>query len=431
MMSEREVEVKSLLDSHLEKRITVQEVAQRLGLSTRQVLRKKRAYKKGGVKALVSKKRGKQSNRAFLDRVKSQVLEIVSSDLFKGFGPTFASEILEKQHSLKVNRETLRLWMIEEGLWKAKQKHTGRVYQQRLRRGRFGSLVQLDGSDHAWFEDRGAKCTLLMAVDDATGKITSARFEKSETTAGYFRLLKSHIEEFGRPMQLYPDKYSVFKVNAKGAKHHITQFTRGMKELGIEVVCANSPQAKGRIERSFGTHQDRLIKLMRLKGISSIEEANRFLEKYIVEHNGRFSIEAKDPSDAHLPLNPNHDLRRSLATHSTRKISKNLEINWKNEVIQIQAPERKNRLAKKSCLVIETLEGELLIEYQGEFLPWNKLGDRPLEEAPVIDSKELQASEEPASSKGKYKPDRNHPWRQSARGSWLFKQAKRRRKKDS
>ena len=428
-MSAREAEIKSLLDSHLDGRITISQVAARLKLSTRQVLRKKKDYTKRGDKALISKKRGKTSNRACLHSIKPQVIKVVASDLFEGFGPVFAAETLESRYNLKVNRETLRQWMIEEGLWKVKQKRTTRSYQQRPRRSRFGSLIQLDGSIHAWLEGRGPKFTLLLAIDDATSKITSARFEESETTAGYFRLLKAHIEKFGRPEQLYPDKYSVFKVNAEGAKDHITQFTRGMKELGIEVICANSPQAKGRIERSFETHQDRLIKLMRLEKISSIEEANRFLQKYIIDHNRQFSVSAQDPSDAHLPLNPNHDLQRTLASHSTRKISKNLEISWQNRLIQVQAPERRNRLTGKHCLVIEKLDGSLLLEYEGEELPWRELKRRRPEPAPVVDGKELQVLEKIKPTKpGRSKRRTVHPWRQQARGAWRLRQEKIRRK---
>lgn len=431
MMSTGESELKSLLDRHLEHRMTIREIAKRLNLSPRQVLRKKKDYLEQGEKGLVSKKRGETSNRAFLYQIKPKVVQIISSERFSGFGPTFAAEALEKHHKLKVNRESLRQWMVELQLWQPKQKRASRTYQQRPRRSCFGSLIQLDGSDHAWLEGRGPKFTLLMAIDDATSKITSAHFEQSETTEGYFRLLKHHIEKFGRPEQLYPDKYGVFKVNAKGAEHHITQFTRGMKELGIEVICANSPQAKGRIERSFGTHQDRLIKQMRLEGISSIEEANRFLEQYIVEHNRRFSIPASDPTDAHRPLDTNHDLQRILAKHSSRKISKNLEISWQNRVIQIHAPERRYRLAGKRCLVIETLDRAILLECQGERLSWNELGDKPPEVAPIVDSKELQLPEKDAPSKKKHQSGRVHPWRQLGRGQWRLDQEKRRRKKGS
>jgi len=426
LMSENEAELSSLLDRHLEGALKLKEVAQRAGLSCRQAIRKKKAYLKHGKAGLVSKKRGNTSNRAYPSELKTKVISILKEERYDDFGPTLASETLAEDHNIQVNKETLRQWMIQERIWKGKKARTVRVFQQRERREKFGELIQLDGSPHDWFERRGPKCTLLMAIDDATSRITSAQFEEQETTFGYFRLMKAHLEQYGRPLELYPDKYGVFKVNIKGSKNKITQFTRGMNQLKISVTCANSPQAKGRIERSFRTHQDRLVKAMRLAGISSIDEANRFLVNYIPKHNKRFGKTPRDPVDAHEPLNPIHDLRRILAKRKTRKISKNLEISWNNEALQIQAPNQARRLAGNRCNVIETLDGEILLEYEGKLLKWKKLRDLPADPAPVADSKQLVAKWKTGRGKGS-KPSWRHPWRCEARAIAL--RARRKREK--
>ena len=408
-MSEKEIELISLMDRHLAGFLKLKDISQRIGLSVRQLIRKKKRYLKEGKKGLISKKRGHTSNRAYDPHVKKQVITLLKQERYGGFKPTFAAEIVERELLIKISDETIRQWMIEYGLWIPKQRGKSKIYQRRERRERFGELIQLDGSPEDWFEGRAPSCTLLMAIDDATGIITSGRFEEQETTRGYFLLMKAHLEKYGRPLTLYPDKYGVFKVNRKSARQNTTQFTRAMKQLGISVVCAHSPQAKGRIERSFRTHQDRLIKEMRLAGISSIEEANRFLLGYISKHNAKFSIAPKDPTDAHEPLNPNHNLQRILAIHESRKISKNLEISWQAETIQIQAPGRERRLIGNRATVIETLNGDLLLEFESKPLTWKYHKELPADEAPVLDTKELAAAKERV-KRGQHRS--THPWRQ-------------------
>jgi hypothetical protein len=220
----------------------------------------------------------------------------------------------------------------------------------------------------------------------------SAHFEARESTNGYFRMAEQHFHRFGLPQAYYSDKYGVFRVNQGENLRKKTQFTAAMNRLRIEVICAHSPQAKGRIERLFGTLQDRLVKEMRLRGISSIEEANLFLPSYLEEHNKQFGVTPLNPSDAHRPLNHDLDLTRILCKRSTRKVTKNLEVSWGNRILQIQAPGRANRLKRVRVEVLETAGGEIFMEYKGElleFVEFFPFSDQPI----TLDSKELEMHE--------------------------------------
>jgi DNA-binding transcriptional MerR regulator len=408
LMSDWEIDLVSLLDRHISGNLKLKEAAKKAGLSIRQIIRKKNAYLAYGKIGLISNKRNNTSNRAYSKELRDKVINLLKEERCIGFGPTFANEIVAKELSVRISTETLRQWMIKDKIWDSGSRHEKRVHQRRERREQFGELIQLDGSCDPWFEGRGPKCTLLLAIDDATSRLTAGRFEKSETTLGYFRLLESHIKKYGRPEALYSDKYCVFKVNQKGAIENVTQFTRAMKELNIEVICANSPQAKGRIERSFRTHQDRLIKLMSLEGISNIDDANKFLESYIIEHNKQYSIQPKNSNDAHEPLKPTHELKKILATQETRKISKNLEISFDNEIIQIEEFKGASSLIGRRCLVIVTMEKEMIIEQNGKTLKWKRYNE--CQQPKVMSIKEIQEyrTEKSVTQRSNIK---NHPWR--------------------
>jgi hypothetical protein len=213
--------------------------------------------------------------------------------------------------------------MIQEGLWEAKKRKERKIYQRRVCRARFGELLQGDGSRHAWFEDRGDKCTLVIFVDDATSKLTAGRFVPAETTIAYQEILEDHLKKYGRPLGLYVDKHSIFRTSREnsGAKEKETHFGSVLRELDIELICAHSPQAKGRVERANGVLQDRLIKEMRLRGISTIEEGNRYLAIFIKEYNEKFGKEARNKEDAHRPMRKGDNLERLFARRSIRKLS--------------------------------------------------------------------------------------------------------------
>lgn len=411
-MTVKEADRLRLLQNHAEGAITLQEASNLLNISYRQILRLNKSYSLNGPSGLISKKRNNQ-NRTLNFELQQQILTLVQSNYYD-YGPTLIAEKLEEKHQIKVSRETVRVLLIKNGLRRAKQKKEVRVYQRRKRRSCLGELIQLDGSPHAWLEDRGPSCTLHLAIDDATSSLMSGRFELEETTAGYFHLMKYYLENHGRPLCLYADKYSTFRVNNGKNRSKPTQFARAMKELDIDMISAHSPQAKGRIERANGILQDRLVKELREHNISTLEEANEFLPSYLEKYNQRFSKSPASSFNAHRELNSNYTLDRILCEKKSRKISKNLEVHYENEVYQIQAPHRANRLRRASVQVIKQMSGEVLIEYKGELLEYVMYEE--IDHQPVVaDHKQLLAQWE-SSTKKRHKPIRGrHPWKKSVR----------------
>ncbi len=333
-LSEAELDKLLIISQVKNRTLTQHEAGQQLNLSSRQVRRLLARFCNEGAVGIKSKHRG--GNRLLSTDFKHHVLAAVR-ERYHDFGPTFAAEKLELE-GLKVSKETLRKWMMADGLWNGRSRKQAKIHQFRERRARFGELVQIDGSPHDWFEGRAPKCCLLVFIDDATSKILGLRFEESETTMGYMRLIKETVEVYGRPLAYYNDKHAIFKTTRDGdGIFEDTQLIRALRSLQIEDICANSPQAKGRVERSNQTLQDRLVKEMRLKGISSIEEANAYVPEFIGDYNSRFSVEAKNIEDAHLKLH--HDqasLKRILSIHTTRKLTKNLEFSLDCKKYQIK-----------------------------------------------------------------------------------------------
>ena len=302
-MSIKEAGRLSIMRQIDKKILSIKKGAEELGISLRQTKRLWKRYKSEGEIGLISKHRGKVSPNRIKPKLKGAVIKILARDEYAGFGPTFANEKLKQREGYHLSEETIRKWMAEEGLWKIKSKKARKVYQRRLRRSRFGELLQGDGSRHAWFENRGEECTIVIFVDDATSKLTAARFVLSESTVAYQEILEEHLNKYGRPMGLYVDKHAIFRVSRESlsTKEAETHFGRVLKELGIELICAHSPQAKGRVERANGVLQDRLIKEMRIREISTIEAANQFLPQFIEEYNQKFGKEPRDLEDAHRP----------------------------------------------------------------------------------------------------------------------------------
>lgn len=407
LMTIKEAERLRLMKNHSKKLISLIEVSKLLNISYRQTIRIWNNFRLYGEAALISKKRGNQ-NRTLDPSVEKAIISLVNEH-YLDYGPTLISEKLEEKHKIKTSKETVRKILIRNGIRQPKKQKKIKIYQQRKRRSCYGELVQMDGSPHAWFEDRGPYCTLLLTVDDATGRTLSGRFEPEETTAGYFRLMESYLQLYGRPVCLYTDKYGVFRVNQGTDRSKPTQFARAMKELDIQIITANSPQAKGRIERANGVLQDRLVKELREIGISTIEEGNLFLPTYLAMHSERFGVDPASPFNAHRELNHNQDLDQILCIKETRKISKNLEVRYENQIYQIQAPNRVNRLRGASVQVIEKMNGEILIEYNGELLKF-VLYEEFNEQPQVIDHKELVFQWE-RSSRLLKKPHKHHPWR--------------------
>ena len=419
MMSIVEVTRLEVVQKVLGKQLSTQEAGALLTVSPRQVKRLTRLYRNEGVEGLLSKHRGKVSKNRFASEFKATVLELVLSK-YADFGPTLACEKLGEVEGLKISKETLRQWMKEAGLWKAKRRRLARVHQMRERRSSLGELVQIDGSHHDWFEGRRDTCCLLVFIDDATGRLQQLRFEEAETTFGYFAATRDYISIYGRPLAFYNDKHGIFRINApESASDSTTQFERAMKALDIEVICAHTPQAKGRVERANGILQDRLVKELRLEKINDIETANAFLPTFIADYNRRFAVEPKNTAHAHresIPTEAAMDLIFSL--HTKRKLSKNLELSYKNEIFQIQCATPGYGMRHATVSVCEARDKTIRLIYKEQTLDYlrYKKNQRPVE---IVDAKSLNKvvdklvkKEQTQSSN---KPDSKHPWRQYER----------------
>ena len=382
--------------------------AKLIGISPRHMGRLVSAYTAQGPRALESKQRGKVSNRARSASFKHQVLEAVRGN-YADFSPTFASEKLREREGLVINRETLRQWMIEAGLWRAKGRRACRIHQQRPRRSQRGELVQIDGSPHDWFEERGERCCLIVFIDDATSELLALHFEPTETTEGYFKAARKHIAANGLALAYYSDKHSIFRVPVKEADTGTgeSQFGRAMRELGINLICANSPQAKGRVEKANGTLQDRLVKELRLRNISDIDSANAYLPEFMADYNRRFAKTPVNPVDAHRKTVPKDESLDLIFTHQcTRQLSKNLELSYQNKIYQIQTSTPCYTMRRAKVTVCDNLAGNISLLYKDRLLPY-QVFDKQNQRQPVVPAKQLDAH----IRKG-HKPKKNHPWRQ-------------------
>ncbi len=326
LMSGDERERSHLIRETVARKLRQGEAAERLGVSIRQFKRLVRAWKQDGDAGLVSRQRGRLSNHR-LPEVTVQQIEQHLQATYPDFGPTLAAEKLAERDGIVVSRETVRHIQIRLGLHKPKRRRRRRIFQSRTRRSRFGDLVQIDGSPHEWLEGRGPRCTLIVFIDDATSRLLGLRFVPAETTAAYNATLRACILEHGRPLAFYSDRHGIFRVNAKDAESGDgkTEFGRVVERLGIELINAHTPQAKGRVERSNQTFQDRLIKEMRLAGINSMEAANSFLPSYIIKWNEKFAVPPHDATSACRPWTKTADeLDDDLARREERKLTKAL-----------------------------------------------------------------------------------------------------------
>jgi len=390
------------------KMLNMRKASEELGVSLRQVKRIRKRYILHGELGLISKHRGKVSQNRINPMLKSEVLAILRREEYAGFGPTFAWEKLRQRHGVYLSDETLRKWMLEAGLWEEKKRRVCKVYQRRVRRSRFGEMLQGDGSRHAWFEDRGEVCTLVIFIDDATGRLTAGKFLPAETTEAYQHILEEHLMKYGRPLALYVDKHSIFRTNRETLKDSETHFARVLRELDIELICAHSPQAKGRVERANGTLQDRLIKEMRLRKINTIEEANQYLPSFMEDFGRKFGKEPRSAEDAHRPLRESDELERIFARRSYRKVSKDLSFQYEGVFYQINA-NSPNRFRHTKVNILERPGKPILVESNGKEYPYTKWERTGHHEKPkILDSKELEAHWPTRIYK---RPGRQHPWR--------------------
>ncbi len=369
LMSERElyrIEVLAQIDDG---RLTVENGANMLGLTRRQVFRLLKRYRSDGAPAIRHKARGKPPNNRIHKAKRAYALTLIKEN-YADFGPTLAAEMLAEQHGFKVSRETVRKWMVEDGLWLSrKQRRT--FHQPRLRRECFGELIQIDGSEHRWFEDRGDRCTLLVFIDDATSTLMELRFVPSESTFSYFEALESYLRNHGRPVAFYSDKHTVFRV-PKPSQHMtgMTQFGRALAELNIEILCANSSQAKGRVERANRTLQDRLVKELRLAGISDMMAGNAFLPGFMERYNAKFAKPPARPNDVHRALNVEPDrLAEVFCLRDKRYVSKDLTLKYDRKRIRLEVNDLMRGLVGKYVDTYEYADGRIQIRAKGVALP--------------------------------------------------------------
>jgi transposase len=410
-MSTRELARLEVMQRMKEKRLKQQEAARQLGISVRQVKRLYRAYKAEGAKGLVSRRRGKASNHQIEPETVQKAIDLIY-ERYRDFGPTLAHEKLVEVHGLKISDEKVRQLMIAEGLWKAKRAKKPPVHQMRERRACLGELVQIDGSDHDWFEGRAARCNLLVYIDDATGQLLELWFVPEETTFAYFAASRHYFERYGKPVAFYSDKHGIFRVNqaqTSGLSDGITQFGRAMQELDIQIICASTPQAKGRVERANQTLQDRLVKELRLQGISDIDTANAFLPQFREDFNRRFAVQPRSSHNAHRPLLKTEDLDLILTYQKTATLSKNLTVQYHKVIYQIQSNRPDYALRKAQVTVCENATGEVIVLYKNKPLPYT-IFHKSAQQAEVVDSKTLDRK-----IKLPNPPASNHPWRRYGR----------------
>lgn len=325
-MSRSERERSHVVRLVIGKQLSQRQAAERLEIGVRQVKRLARAYREQGDAGLVSKQRGRVSPRRLAAERQAQILALLRGK-YEGFGPTLAAEKLGELEGIAISRESVRRLQMAFGLWKPKRRKAKRVFGLRERRPRFGELIQIDASHHDWFEGRAARCALVVFIDDATGRLTALHMAKAETREAYTVALRRHLLAYGKPLALYSDRHGVFRVNAKEAQSGDgkTEFNRVTDRLKIEQICALTPQAKGRVERANQTLQDRLIKEMRLAGISSMAAAEEFFPKFIAKYNAKFAVEPKVTEDAHRPLDLDAAaLEEVLARREERVLTKAL-----------------------------------------------------------------------------------------------------------
>jgi len=400
MMTQEELKKLHIIRKALDGRIKQIEAAEILSLSNRQIRRLLGRVREEGDAGITHKSRGKESNRRLPEKIRKKVIKLYRQK-YNGFGPTLLSEKLFEEEALKISDETLRLWLIETGDIKKRRKHK-RHRQWRERKGHFGAMLQMDGSHHNWLEGRGPEIVLMGCIDDATNKIFG-RFYEYEGTMPAMDCFKRYIGLYGLPGSIYIDRHTTYKSNARPTieddlldRKPMSQFERAMEELGVEIIHANSPQAKGRIERLFRTLQDRLIKEMHLKGIKTIGEANLFLEGYLKRHNKRFSIEAAEKEDLHRPLAEGFDLDGVLCIKTKRALRNDFTVAHNKKLYQILEPAN-----TKYVIVEERINGSMHISHNNKALGFKEIYSRPLKEKP----------KKPFKIRKKYIPPKDHPWR--------------------
>jgi len=412
LMSRRERERLEMLARVKRGELTLVKASACIGLSYRQMKRVYSRYLRNGDRGLVHRLRGRRSNRR-RDDVRERVLALYQTH-YQDFGPTLATEYLAREDGITVGVETLRQWLLAAGRWQRRRR--SRPHRcRRLRKAHVGELVQMDGSHHDWFEGRRDWAVLMVMIDDASGRVY-ARFFEGETTIAAMTTFREYTRRYGLPQALYVDRDSIYRTDreatlaeALAGAEPKTQFGRAMEELGVRIILAGSPQAKGRVERCNGTLQDRLVKALRRRGISELASANAFLEKeFLAEFNARFTVVPAEQADLHRRVPMGMKVEQVLAIHEERQVQNDWTVRWQNRWLQVSRRHRALSLPGRRVTVVEQLDGVLRLLYQGRVLQWEELAAppapaKPVKKVPVV--------------KPAWRPGPDHPWRRPVLGA--------------
>jgi hypothetical protein len=389
--------------------ITQRQAAEEIGQSERHIRRLLVKLKRAGNQAIIHGRRGKRSNRRLAEKSQAKAVAILGQEKYRGFGPTLASEYLDKHHQITVSRETVRAWMIEARLWQSRKQKVAKVHLWRQRRSRCGELVQWDTSEHAWLEERGPKLYLISMIDDATSRL-HARFVLHDSTAENMRLLWSYLERHGRPVSFYTDKASLFQTAPKIARDvkelprderaplPPTQIGRALAEMGIVWIAAHSPQAKGRVERSFQTAQDRLVKGLRVAEAKTLAEANAYLEtEFIPWWNQTLAVVPASAGDAHRPLAKDHSLPASLSYVESREVGTGYTIQFDSRIYRIARADIRAGLRGAQVRIEVRLDGSMAVRFRDRYVEVSECLVRPKVTAPARKPKKHASGPRPKS----------------------------------
>ena len=409
-MRQEELKRLHVIRQTLGKKLKQVEAAEKLELSDRQIRRITKRIKEEGDKGIIHKSRGQPSKRRIADKIKDKIVSFCRGK-YKGFGPTLAVEKLFEIEKIKISDETLRNWLLQEGLWQRRRKHK-KHRKWRERKHMFGEMIQWDGSHHNWLEGRGPGCVLVGQIDDATSE-KGGQFYKYEGTMPSFASLKRYIKKYGIPHSIYLDKHTTYKSPKKPTvedelnnREFLSQFERAAKELGINIIHANSAPAKGRVERSFRTDQDRLVKEMRLAGINTIEGANRFLKSYWPKHNKRFSVKPLKEGNLHRPAPKGMDLDVILCRKTEHPLRNDFTIVHDKKLYQVL-----DKAVGKKATVEERISGVMYITYNGRRLKYKQIPARPQKEKPEPKVRRI------------IRPPMEHPWKKASYDMVMLKKA--------
>ena len=418
ILTDKQQQKLTVITALLKHQLTNKQASKMLGISTRQVQRLKIVIVKQGEKGLVHKLMDRKSNHAIDQKIKEDVIKKIT-ETYSDFKPKFATEKLQETNRLHITSQTIRVWMIEKGLWKPhKKKKTGEYRSWRPRKEYFGEMQQFDGSYHFWFEKRYCdeqrepiEVCLLASIDDATGKITKAQFAPHEGVIPVFTFWRSYLKKHGKPLSIYLDKFSTYKINHKNAVDNselMTQFERATQDLGMLLITAHSPEAKGRIERLFQTLQDRLVKEMRLRDINTPSDGNKFLEEvFLPEFNNKFAVIPTKEGNVHKPLleNDRKHFNRIFSIQAKRRVNSDFTIQFKNKWYQLAEMQPTTVRARETVLVEKWLDRTIHFRLREKYLTYTVLPQRP-----------QRAKTNPTiltTHRLNWKPPLNHPWRQS------------------